>query len=124
MMIKKDGFRYCFDENKCRVCKGKCCTGRSGYVWVDENEIKSLAKYLNLSLNEFKLKYLDKYADEYSLTEKTYKNGYKCVFFDEENLNCSIYECRPNQCKTFPFWEYFKKNFNELEMECIGVKPL
>ncbi len=45
-------------------------------------------------------------------------------FFDEKKLNCSIYEHRPKQCRTFPFWEYFKKNYNELEKECIGVKQL
>ncbi|MDU7070418.1 YkgJ family cysteine cluster protein [Campylobacter ureolyticus] len=123
-MIKKDGFSYCFDEKKCEICKGKCCTGESGYIWINENEIKDLAKYLNLSLDEFKFKYLEKFGVRYSIKESIYKNGYKCTFFDEKKLNCSIYEHRPKQCRTFPFWEYFKKNYNELEKECIGVKKL
>ncbi|AKT90839.1 putative protein, predicted Fe-S cluster-containing protein [Campylobacter ureolyticus RIGS 9880] len=123
-MIKKDGFSYCFDEKKCEICKGKCCTGESGYIWINENEIKDLAKYLNLSLDEFKFKYLEKFGVKYSIKESIYKNGYKCTFFDEKKLNCSIYEHRPKQCRTFPFWEYFKKNYNELEKECIGVKKL
>ena len=123
-MIKKDGFSYCFDEKKCEICKGKCCTGESGYIWINENEIKDLAKYLNLSFDEFKFKYLEKFGVRYSIKESIYKNGYKCTFFDEKKLNCSIYEHRPKQCRTFPFWEYFKKNYNELEKECIGVKQL
>ena len=123
-MIKKDGFNYCFDEQKCESCQGQCCTGESGYIWIDENEIKALAKYLNLSFDEVKFKYLEKFGVRYSIKESVYKNGYKCAFFDEKNLNCSIYEYRPKQCRTFPFWEYFKKNYNELVKECIGVKQL
>ena len=42
-------------------------------------------------------------------------------FFDEIKKNCSVYEARPNQCKSFPFWDYFKDNYEELEKECIGV---
>ncbi|MCD8213606.1 MAG: YkgJ family cysteine cluster protein, partial [Campylobacter sp.] len=60
----------------------------------------------------------------FSLKEKIYDYGYACIFFDEENKNCSVYDFRPSQCATFPFWNYFKKNLKELEKECMGVKFL
>jgi len=44
------------------------------------------------------------------------------LFFDEAQRNCGIYELRPKQCRSFPFWEYFKTHTKELEEECIGVK--
>ncbi|NLK66490.1 MAG: YkgJ family cysteine cluster protein [Campylobacteraceae bacterium] len=103
---------------------GKCCTGESGYIWINYEEMTNLSKHLNISIDELKERYLDKFGARYSIKEAVYKDGFRCIFFDEEKLNCSIYECRPNQCRTFPFWDYFKKNYDELERECIGVKLL
>jgi Fe-S-cluster containining protein len=28
-----------------------------------------------------------------------------CVFFDAQKRKCSVYEARPLQCRTWPFWE-------------------
>ncbi|CZE48350.1 YkgJ family cysteine cluster protein [Campylobacter geochelonis] len=120
----KDGFSYCFDAKKCEVCKGNCCIGDSGYIWIDEAESARLAAFLGLSVEEFKAKFTDKFGIRYSIKEREFEGGYACVFFDEIKRCCSVYEFRPKQCKTFPFWDYFKKNYNELEKECIGVKPL
>jgi hypothetical protein len=47
----------------------------------------------------------------------------ECVFFDHRQKCCSIYTVRPRQCHTFPFWEHFKRNKDELIKECPGVKP-
>ncbi|MSN97012.1 YkgJ family cysteine cluster protein [Campylobacter sp. FMV-PI01] len=120
----KSGFKYSFDPKKCEICKGKCCIGESGYIWINDDEIYRLSKHLNLEVEDFKKRYLIKIGSRYSIREKPYNFGFACKFFDEKTLNCSIYEFRPNQCRTFPFWDYFKKNFKELELECIGVKLL
>ena len=122
--MKKEGFCYEFNPSKCDECGGKCCTGESGYIWISQSEISNLSKYLNLSVDECKERYLDKFGVRYSIKEAHYQGGFRCIFFDEVRLNCGIYECRPTQCRTFPFWDYFKKNYDELEKECIGVKPL
>lgn len=121
-MIKQDGFDYEFDPKKCDECGGKCCTGESGYIWIDENEIKKLSEYLGYKPELIKEIFLEKFDNRYSIKEKPYQNGWACIFFDEKNKNCSIYEYRPKQCRSFPFWEHFKTNYEELEMECIGVK--
>ncbi|MDO5046304.1 YkgJ family cysteine cluster protein [Campylobacter sp.] len=123
-MIKKSGFEYEFDFSKCSECGGKCCTGESGYIWISPCEIEALAGFLKLSVDEFKREFLQKCGYKFSIKEKIYKDGYACIFFDEINQNCSVYEFRPKQCETFPFWDYFKTHFNELEEECIGIKPL
>ena len=33
-----------------------------------------------------------------------YENG-DCVFFDGQSRGCTVYEDRPRQCRTWPFWE-------------------
>ena len=32
-----------------------------------------------------------------------------------------IYDARPNQCITFPFWDYYKTRLDELKQECPGI---
>ncbi|MCI7363511.1 MAG: YkgJ family cysteine cluster protein [Campylobacter lanienae] len=122
--MRQDGFNYEFDSSKCDECGGKCCVGESGYIWISEDEIKSLGEYLGYKTELIKEIFLEKFGNRYSIKEKPYKGGFACIFFDEKNKNCSIYEYRPNQCRSFPFWEHFKRNFKELERECIGVKQL
>lgn len=123
-MLKSDGFNWEFDPGFCEQCGGKCCTGESGLIWINDNEIAALAKYFGISYEDFKQKYLFLYNGKFSIKEKRFNDGYACVFFDENNKNCSIYELRPTQCRSFPFWDYFKTNLKELKEECIGVKFL
>ena len=33
-----------------------------------------------------------------------YSNG-DCVFFDGKTRKCTVYEARPRQCRTWPFWD-------------------
>lgn len=56
-----------------------------------------------------------------SFKEVEFEDGFACIFFDTQKRNCSIYDFRPKQCRTFPFWEYFKTHQKELEKECIGI---
>lgn len=123
-MLAKKGFCYEFDPSFCEECGGKCCTGESGYIWINEDEQDALAARLKVSLAELRARFLVQVGARFSIREKLYGDGLACVFFDEQNKNCSIYEHRPAQCASFPFWDYFKKNLKELEKECIGVKFL
>ncbi len=94
----KDGLHF-----GCTGC-GNCCT-TEGYVWVDRREIERLAKHLGIDLEEFGGKYLRRIGRRYSLTElpmAASSPGKKaCVFW---NGKCSVYDARPRQCRTFPFW--------------------
>ena len=118
------GFDFSFDESKCASCGGKCCVGESGYIWINEDEIANLSEFLGFSKEKFKELFLFKVGTKFSIKEKPYENGFACVFFDEKNKNCGVYEFRPAQCRSFPFWEHFKEHFDELEQECIAVKHL
>ncbi|MEZ5332455.1 MAG: YkgJ family cysteine cluster protein [Thermoanaerobaculia bacterium] len=88
-----DGLRF-----TCSRC-GRCCT-IPGYVWVVEEEITRLAERLGLSRDEFGKRYLRRVGRRLSLIETA---GFECVFWSAES-GCTVYEDRPRQCRTFPFW--------------------
>jgi len=120
-IVKKEGYPYAFNSDACSTCQGRCCTGESGYIYVTKNEIFAIAELLNMDVNEFGVKYLFKNGYKYSLKENKIEDSYECVFYDRESNGCKIYMARPQQCKTFPFWDYFKTHVDELKDECPGI---
>lgn len=122
-LIKQEGFPYAFEPSACDTCAGNCCIGESGYIWITEKEINVLAMHLNITQEELRIKYLNKISYKHSIKEvKLSEDNFACVFFNLEKRQCSIYEARPTQCRTFPFWEYFKKNTKEVYEECPAIK--
>ena len=91
----KDGLRF-----GCTHC-GNCCSGFPGFVWVNDEELKAIAEHTGKSIGEIRLMHTRLYAGRLSLSE--YTNG-DCTFFDPKTRGCSIYEARPTQCRTWPFW--------------------
>lgn len=120
-LITKNGFSYKFNPEACASCEAKCCTGESGYIYVNSDEIKSISSFLYMDENEFMEKFLYKVGFKYSIKERKIGDNYECAFYSKEKNQCSIYSVRPKQCITFPFWDYFKNNIEELKQECIGV---
>ena len=120
--ISKTGYNYQFNTNECEACGGHCCSGQSGYIYVDEVEIKKLVDFLGVDIQYFYKKYLIKNGYKFSLIEIQKEDHFNCVFFNEETKKCQVYDVRPNQCKTFPFWDYFKTNIKELQKECPAIK--
>ena len=93
----KDGLRF-----KCTQC-GNCCTGAPGYVWVNQAEVEAIAAELGESdVDAFEAEYVNKVGIRRSLRE--FPNG-DCVFFDNETRRCTVYNARPRQCRTWPFWD-------------------
>lgn len=118
----KDGYNYGFDSSACASCGGHCCRGESGYIWTKYDEIERLAVHIGLGLEDFAKMYLRKVGHRYSLIEKELAvDDVACIFFDENAKQCGVYEARPSQCRTFPFWEQFKNNEDEVKAECPGV---
>jgi len=120
-IIKKDGYTYSFNADACSTCQGRCCTGESGYIYVTKSEIENIAVLLGLDVKEFVFKYLFKKMYKYSIKEIKYNNSFECVFYERESNGCKIYEARPTQCRTFPFWDYYKTRVEELKLECPGI---
>jgi len=121
-MLENSEYSYKFDELKCAMCEGNCCIGESGYIWINKQEIEELSKYLKISIEKLYEQYLFKVDYKYSIREKVIsQNNYACVFFDLDKKQCSVYNARPTQCRTFPFWEYFKNNIDEVKAECPAI---
>ena len=120
-IVRKESYPYAFDSSACSTCLGRCCTGESGYIYVTKDEIKAIAEVLNEDINELRVKYLFKKGYKYSIKELNFNDSYECIFYDRESNGCQIYNARPSQCKTFPFWDYYKTRVNELKQECPGI---
>ncbi len=115
------GFDYAFDYSFCNSCSGRCCTGESGNIFVKNSEIQAIAELLKMDEKLFATEYLLKKRYKYSLKEHVVGDSLDCIFYSREAGGCLIYEARPQQCQTFPFWDYFKKNLQELKDECPGI---
>lgn len=107
----------------CTRC-GNCCGGAPGYVWVDDEEIVAIAKFLKLPEDQFRKRHVRKVFKRQSLREL--KNG-DCEFLTRDTdgkAACSIHKVRPIQCRTWPFW---KSNLESPETweatgeECPGI---
>lgn len=110
----QDGLRFA-----CTRC-GACCTGAPGFVWVSVAEIEALAAELRLSTDEFGRRFLRRVGDRISLVERP--NG-DCVFWDA-NRGCTVYESRPVQCRTWPFWTEnleSRETWEETGSRCPGI---
>ncbi|MGE5611262.1 MAG: YkgJ family cysteine cluster protein [Bacillota bacterium] len=99
---------------------GHCCTGGPGYVWISEEEVGRLAQHLGITFEQAIKQYCRRIGDRLSLNEHRNVHGkYDCVFLRHERAQvqpgeeqvvhsrqvCSIYQVRPLQCRTWPFWE-------------------
>lgn len=120
--ISRQGFPYSFDPDACETCEGKCCRGESGFIWVDSHELHAIALLLGMNDIDFMQKYIHRIGNRLSLNERTVGRQTVCVFFDMEERKCTIYSARPNQCRRFPFWEYYRERGEELMKECPGIR--
>lgn len=92
----------------CTMC-GNCCTGPEGYVLVSDAEAAALACRLSITVEEFTARYTQQTLRGRSLKERPSDFGADCVFLDREKIPgkavCGVYEDRPAQCRTWPYWK-------------------
>jgi len=90
---------------ECQGC-GQCCAGpEEGYVWVTDEEVAKIAKFLGLDEQIMRDAYVRRVGRRFSLRERMPSRD--CVFLgrDEQGRRiCEIYPVRPTQCRTWPYW--------------------
>lgn len=104
---------------KCSQCSN-CCSGFPGFVWISQEEIEQIHKFLKISKNDFLKNYTRQVYGKISLIEDPI--NYDCCFL--KNKKCTIYPIRPHQCKSYPFWESNlsdKKSWQGLKKQCPGI---
>ena len=104
---------------ECSQC-GDCCTGAEGYDWVNQAEIDAMAARMQITSELFEEQFVRRVGVRRSLTERP---GGDCVLLDAETRGCTVYEDRPRQCRTWPFWNSNLKSaasWNEAAESCPG----
>lgn len=86
----------------CTQC-GNCCSGPPGFVWVTREEIARIARFLGRANGRLDKDHVRRVGLRTSLTEKP--DG-DCIFLQrrEGKAYCGVYDARPVQCRTWPFW--------------------
>ena len=81
---------------------GKCCVSRGeyGFVYMTREDQKSMAAYLKKPLKTFR-RHFTKVTD--GVRHLIQPEGTDdCLFLKDKR--CTVYEARPTQCRTWPFW--------------------
>lgn len=109
-------------------CGGKCCSrskeNSGAFVFLTKSDVNIIEKATGRNREKFS-ELLE--FDSTRFTRKKSKQrvlkmvGDACTFF--EKGKCKIFENRPMQCKTFPFWPENMKAYkwNKLKKFCIGI---
>lgn len=109
----QDGLHF-----ECTGC-GECCRLPGGRVEITREEAGDIAIHLGISPDEFFSGYCENGEKGLELKDK---NGHECIFL--ENDRCVVYEARPLQCRTFPFWPENLKSrhrWESLKTFCPGI---
>lgn len=93
----QNGLRF-----QCTQC-GRCCSGEPGYVWVREEDITRIAAEIGLSRPQFESTFV-RTVRGMGKSLREFENG-DCCLLDEEKRTCRVYQSRPVQCRTWPFWK-------------------
>ena len=112
----EDGLKF-----DCTEC-GKCCRV-DGDVWLAPEESKNIMSHLGYSIDDFRKQYIraevspdDGNAQESWMCLK--RNEGACIFLNPLG-QCSIYEVRPIQCRTYPFWPSLLESRETWEEESV-----
>jgi Fe-S-cluster containining protein len=82
---------------------GKCCVSRGqyGFVYMTLQDRREMASVLGLTTAAFTRQYCEKTDGVWHL--RSSDQGPDCLFLNEKK-QCEVYEGRPTQCRTWPFW--------------------
>ena len=119
----EDGLKF-----ECTSC-GKCCRV-DGDVWLAPEEVERIITHLGYDDTDRDAS-IDHFRKRYVRAELTPSDGDQsqswmclkrkegaCVFLDQGG-QCSIYDVRPVQCSTYPFWPSLLKNKEAWEDESV-----
>ena len=114
-------FYACGLKFSCKRCSA-CCRNESGYVFLSENDFILLAAKLQMDTPGFAKTYCRWVfrGDKECLSLKE-KSNFDCIFWDSY---CTVYNARPLQCRTFPFWYSTlagRDNWEATAQRCPGM---
>ncbi|CAM9598793.1 unnamed protein product, partial [Phaeothamnion confervicola] len=105
---------------ECTQC-GKCCRV-TGDVWLTDDEANATASLLDLSLSAFLAEYVSGEPVDGWVRLRDRDNaagGQSCCFLADDGKTCTIYEVRPEQCRTYPWWPRLLRSREAWEAEAV-----
>ena len=116
-MFYEDGLNF-----ECQRCR-YCCSVEPGYVFLSEEDLDRLCSFFGLERDDF-IRIYCRLVDcgEYYLVSLTERSNYDCEFLSPDG--CTVYEARPVQCRTYPFWDNILSSRQSWESEkkfCMGI---
>lgn len=104
---------------ECTGC-GNCCKARGAYsfVYVSLEERRKLAQHLKMGTQRFTAEFCEQTGGFWHLRDPSNN----CLFL--KGAQCTVYEARPMQCRTWPFWPENFKDGNWLphvKQDCEGI---
>jgi Fe-S-cluster containining protein len=106
-----------FSCQRCSVC----CRFEPGYVFLSELDCKLLAESLEMEYTSFVETFCRWIpapggGEQLSLKEKS---NFDCIFWEG---GCRVYEKRPLQCRTYPFWDSIMFSSQAWKkLDCPGI---
>jgi Fe-S-cluster containining protein len=103
---------------QCQSGCTKCCE-QQGFVYLTEEDIVRLARYLKLPPSAFEERYVYRTKN---LRRLRVPRHAQCEFLKEGG--CSVHAAKPTQCRAFPFWPELvgnKKNWKKTGEWCPGI---
>ncbi len=100
-----------------------CCSVEPGFVFLSLDDISRLTEKTDTSLSDFIERYcvIVPMGDVKHISLKeTPQND--CIFLTEKG--CGVYDARPVQCSTYPFWSHVlesRKTWDEEKQWCPGI---
>jgi Fe-S-cluster containining protein len=112
-----DGLRFSCIRCSC------CCRYESGYVFLSREDVDTLAGVQDMGYEAFiktwcRWVYFGGEIEYLSLKEKVNND---CIFWKD---GCMVYQSRPLQCRTFPFWDSILVSaaaWENAKSECPGM---
>jgi uncharacterized protein len=111
----------------CTMC-GNCCTGPEGYVLFTDEEAAAIAARLGITVQAFLRQCSKETSLGRSLKETSTPHGLDCIFLDRDRIPgkalCGIYEDRPSQCRSWPFWPeivHSAESWRQTKRRCPGI---
>ena len=92
-----DGIKF-----SCQTDCGKCCDEPGGIVYLKPSDAERLASHQEIDIREWLERDCETTIDGRFIL-KSDESTEICIYLDE-NKQCKVYEARPAQCRSFPFW--------------------
>ena len=104
---------------ECQPDCANCCKLSNGFVFLTDEEALMISENLGISEDDFLQHFTRIVDDQLCLVDGEDEH---CVFLEDHK--CNIYDVRPLQCRTYPFWPENLKSKSRWQLtkdECPGI---